>query len=272
MKPIFLTALLAAASLLPACSSSSDEPEQPGTPADEPKWHLVWQEEFNSPVINDEVWSRIPQGTIDWQKYQSTDPACTELRNGNLVLKGIVNPDTEADPRPYICGGVWTVGKKSFAPGSIKVRARLGNGAQGAWPAIWLMPYAPTVSWPSCGEIDIMERLNHETSVYQTVHSNYTYNLGIKDPANSITSELDPTKYHEFEAQIWTDRVDFFIDGRPTLRYPKVNGGASGQFPFFTDWELRLDMQLGGSWAGSVSPDQLPVEMEVDWVRYYQYY
>lgn len=271
MKPIILTAILAAAFVLPACSDS-DEPTEPTTPSDEPKWHLVWQDEFNSATFNESVWSRIPEGTPDWQKFQSTDPACVELRDGNLILKAIVNPDTESDPRPYICGGLWTVGKKSFAPGSIKVRARLGEGAQGAWPAIWMMPFAPKVSWPACGEVDIMERLNHDTSVHQTVHSHYTYTLGIKDPINTLATEVDPTEYHEFEAQIWADRVDFFIDGKRTLRYPKVNGGAQDQFPFFTDWELRLDMQLGGSWAGEVVPAQLPVEMEVDWVRYYQYY
>ena len=30
-------------------------------------------------------------------------------------------------------------------------------------------------------------------------------------------------------------------------------------------------MQLGGSWVGTVDPADLPVEMEVDWVRYYQW-
>ncbi len=29
-------------------------------------------------------------------------------------------------------------------------------------------------------------------------------------------------------------------------------------------------MQLDGPWAGAVDPAELPVEMEVDWVRFYQ--
>ena len=28
-------------------------------------------------------------------------------------------------------------------------------------------------------------------------------------------------------------------------------------------------MQLGGSWVGPVHPEELPVEMEIDWVRFY---
>lgn len=29
-------------------------------------------------------------------------------------------------------------------------------------------------------------------------------------------------------------------------------------------------MQLGGQWVGEVDPADLPVEMEVDWVKYYK--
>lgn len=254
------------------CSGGDDEPAEVPPVDNQPKWHLLWQDDFDGPEIDETVWSRIPQGTADWQKYQTTDPDYAVIRDGKLVLIAKVNDNTDVDPRPYLCGGVWTSGKKGFAPGSIQVKARLGSGAQGAWPAIWMMPFAPTVGWPNAGEIDIMERLNHETAVYSTVHSGYTYTLGIKDPANSVITNIDPTVYHVFEAQVWVDRVDFYIDGKLVLRYPKVNDGARGQFPFYTDWDIRLDMQLGGSWVGNVNSGQLPAEMEVDWVKYYQYY
>jgi hypothetical protein len=29
-------------------------------------------------------------------------------------------------------------------------------------------------------------------------------------------------------------------------------------------------MQLGGSWVGEIKPDDLPVEMWIDWVRFYK--
>lgn len=273
MKLLYNIALMCIAAAGCACSGSSSEEPSVNPPEAASKWHLIWQDDFAGDALDESVWSRIPQGSPDWQKFQSTDPRCLEIRDGKLLLKAIVNADNPDDSRPYICGGIWTSGKKRFAPGSIKVRARVGNGAQGAWPAIWMMPFAPVDPWPTCGEIDIMERLNHETTFYQTLHSNYTYNLGITDdPVNSMRTELDPMAYHEFEVQIWTDRVDFYIDGRRTLRYPKKNDGAQGQFPYFTEWDLRLDMQLGGSWVGSVDASQLPVEMEIDWVKYYQYY
>jgi hypothetical protein len=33
----------------------------------------------------------------------------------------------------------------------------------------------------------------------------------------------------------------------------------------------NIIMQLGGSWVGKVNPDDLPVEMEIDWVRFYEF-
>ena len=41
-------------------------------------------------------------------------------------------------------------------------------------------------------------------------------------------------------------------------------------FPILQPFYLLIDMQLGGSWVGAVDPKELPVEMYVDWVRFYQ--
>jgi hypothetical protein len=32
-----------------------------------------------------------------------------------------------------------------------------------------------------------------------------------------------------------------------------------------------LDMQLVDNWVGAINPDHLPVEMEIDWVRFYKF-
>lgn len=270
--PLILSALA-----ITACSDSDDEPADDGNTGNQPstgthKWHLQWEENFESATLDESVWSRTDRGTPDWQNTQSKDDRCYEMRNGNIVLKGIVNDDLTADPSPYLTGGIWTKGKKPFGPGCIQVRARLGKGAAGAWPAIWMMPFAEDEGWPECGEIDIMERLNHDDMIYQTLHSNYINTLGNKTPQNSITTDINPDRFNIYEVQIWETEVKFYVNNQLRLSYPKINGGASGQFPFYKEWYLIIDMQLGGSWVGAVDPAQLPVEMEVDWVRYYTYY
>ena len=49
-----------------------------------------------------------------------------------------------------------------------------------------------------------------------------------------------------------------------------ISTDKEGQYPFYQPYYLLIDMQLGGSWVGGVDPKDLPVEMLVDWVRYYE--
>lgn len=239
--------------------------------AEKPEWELVWTEDFDSGVLDTAVWSKTDRGKPDWQNTQSKNDSCYEFRDGLLILKGIVNPDTSVDPAPYLTGGIWTKDKKAFEPGRFEVRVRL-HGAKGAWPAVWLLPYEhEKYEWPMGGELDIMERLNNNHVAYQTVHSNYTQNLGrTANPPQGGTYPIDREGWNVYGVDILPDSIVFHINGQPTLTYPKINGGADGQFPFYIPQYLLIDMQLGGQWVGEVDPADLPVEMEVDWVKYYK--
>lgn len=252
----------------PSDPSDPSDPSEPGNPSGS-KWKLVWMDDFDGDDIDYSVWSRIPEGTPDWAKYQSLDDRCYEKRSSSLVLRGIVNDDTQKDKRPYLCGGIWTREKKSFAPGKIEVRARMTQ-AQGAWPAIWMMPFTSVKGWPYDGEIDIMEHLNFDRTVYQTLHSGYIDVEGNRyNPNYSSQGYIgDVTEYHVYGVEIYSDKLILTIDGYEKLYYPNLN--IEGQFPYYTNWDLRIDMQLGGSWVGNIVASQLPVEMEVDWVKYYE--
>lgn len=141
-------------------------------------WSLVWEENFNQKKgFDPQVWSKIPRGKADWNNYMTDFDSCFAMRKGKLVLRGIANQTLPNDTAPYLTGGVYTKGKKAFLDGRIEICAKL-NAAKGAWPAIWLLP--ENAKWPSGGEIDVMERLNDDSIAYQTVHSHYTYTLGIK--------------------------------------------------------------------------------------------
>lgn len=274
MKRKFLLSVALLSAVLLACGSSGDDviadPQEPVTPpAPESPWELVWEDDFTAPTVDDNVWSRITEGTPDWKKYQSTDDRCYEKRQSSIVFKGIVNDDKDADPRDYLCGGLYTAGKKAFGPGRIEVRARMTQ-ARGAWPAIWMMPFTSDKGWPHDGEIDIMEHLNFDRTVYQTLHSGYIDVDNHKsDPLYSRQSPVAKVdEYHVYGVDVTADKIVFHIDGVETLTYPRME--IDGQYPFFREWDLRIDMQLGGSWVGRIDPSQLPVEMEVDWVRYYR--
>ena len=251
--------------MLYAMSINAQLPDAP----DGKTWRLEWSETFDKTQIDTEIWSKIPRGEADWRKYMSDDASLFEIRDGNLVLRGIVNPSTAADTSKYLTGGLWTKGKKNFEPGLIMVRAKL-QGGKGVWPAIWLLPSDDSKPWPVEGEVDIMERLSSQQAVHQTVHSYYTYNLGHKtDPVNTRMVEMNPEEYNTYAAAILPDKVMFYINGKETFNYPKINDGAEQQYPFYREMYLIIDMQLGG-WAGDIDPKDLPVEMLVDKIEYYK--
>lgn len=118
-----------------------------------PKWELVWEDNFDGAEPDTTIWSRIPRGRPDWQNTQSFDNRCYEMRDGCLILKGIVNDNMDVDTAKYLTGGLWTKDKHAFHRGRIEVRARL-HGARGAWPAIWTLPYEiDKYVWPMGGEV-----------------------------------------------------------------------------------------------------------------------
>jgi len=125
-----------------------------------------------------------------------------------------------------------------------------------------------------------MERLNGEDKAYQTVHSEYTVKMGIKEPKQGATGKIDPDDYNVYAVEMYPDSLSFFINDIHTFSYPrlaadslaKINASVASdvQFPFNREYYLLLDMQLGGSWVGAVEPDDLPMEMWIDWVRFYK--
>lgn len=233
------------------------------------EWQLVWEENFDqSATFDTAVWSKIPRGTADWNNYMSDWDSLYAVRHGHLVLRGIRNTTLPGDTAAYLTGGVFTQGKKSFMDGRLEIRAKL-NGATGAWPAFWLLPEEG--KWPMGGEIDIMERLSHDSIAYQTVHSHYTYDLGFKDtPPHGSTGPICPSDYNVYAVELHADSLCFYINGQHTFTYPRIETEQEGQFPFHQPFYLLLDMQLGGNWVGRIDPEQLPVEMYIDWVRFYQ--
>ncbi len=233
------------------------------------EWQLVWEENFEQQGSFDRsVWSKIPRGTADWNRHMSDFDSCYAMRDGHLVLRGLVNHSLPQDTSPVLTGGVYSKGKRLFSNGRIEIKARL-HGARGAWPAFWLLPERG--KWPKGGEIDIMERLNNDSIAYQTVHSYYTHVLGFKDnPKQGGIGRIDPNDYNVYAVELYPDSLSFYINREHTFTYPRIETDEKGQFPFNQSYYLLLDMQLGGSWVGKVYPEDLPVEMEIDWVRFYQ--
>ena len=211
--------------------------------AQQPRYELIWQEDFNGSTFDEKYWTKIPRGNADWCRHMSDEPSLYEVKDGNLILRGKVNDGiVPQDTARYITGGLYTKDKKTITHGKVEIKAKL-QAAQGAWPAFWMLPNTGT--WPNGGEIDIMERLNHDSIAY------------------------NPDDYNVYAVEILPDSLVFSINGNHTFTYPRIETDKEGQFPFGTPYYILIDMQIEGSWVGKANPAEYPVEMQIDWVKVY---
>lgn len=252
--------------VLNACSTTNMEK------TNNEKWQLIWEDDFSEAnSLDDSKWNVVKRNKADWGNYMSDLPELIQNKNGKLYLRGIVNPDQNADPVPYLTGGVHTKDKFNFTYGKIEIRAKLEN-AQGAWPAIWMLPNGSKYGeYPRNGEIDLMERLNADAQFYQTIHSYYT--LELKETTNPKSGAITPvnaTRYNVYGLEWFTDKLVFTLNGVETFVYPRLEDVDASQWPFDQPFYLVLSMQLEGSWVGEAKPEDLPVQMLIDWVKVYK--
>ncbi len=234
------------------------------------KWKLIWSEEFDQKngKLDATKWTPCERAKSDWSNYMSKREDLYELKNGYLRLTGVVNKDQSKDKVPFLTAGVTSKGKFDFKYGKIEIRAKF-KSAQGAWPALWML--GAEKSWPKNGEIDLMEHLNYQDQVYQTVHSSYTVSKGGKGkPQSSVKAKIDREKFNTYGAEWDKDKVVFLVNGKVTMTYPRLSDKGEQQFPFDQPFYIILSMQIEGDWVGKADPKQYPAWMDVDWVRVWQ--
>ena len=233
---------------------------------------LMFSDEFDKDGNPDPAkWTLCPKGNPDWCNQMSESYDQAYVKDGNLVLVG------EKINGEYLAGGIQTKDKFSFSNGRVECRARITRFPNGAFPAIWMMPQTPIYQgWPACGEIDIMEHVQQEPHVHQTIHTHYRNNLGHQKGTTAQT----PCNYWDFIVYSvdWTpDNLTFYVDGKETFTYSNMNlpdEAEMMQWPFGSGstYYLILNMGLGdpGTWAGPMDDINLPAVMEIDWIRVYQ--
>ena len=178
-----------------ACSSSDDSMVTPLTRSDAVSEKIVFQDDFNqTDSIPDKTkWGLCKKGSPAWSKYLSESYDQAYVHDGKLVLIA------EKVNGVYKTGGVQSLGKAEFQYGKIEICARFTKTAKGGWPAIWMMPAKPVYSgWPACGEIVIMEQLNHDGIVYQTIHNHYKNDLGFTKPVPTKTVPYNKGQFNVF--------------------------------------------------------------------------
>ena len=231
-------------------------------------WRLVWSDEFGGDEIDGTSWQRCLRYGSPWNRHMSLLDSLVKVQGGVVELWGINTPEGYQDSLKFLTGGLDSRGMRAIRNGRIDVRARLDQ-AQGFWPAIWMMPES-NLPWPEAGEIDIMEHLNFDDYIYQTVHSGHIEGLRQPKTQHDHKEKVDVTVFNVYSVEITPNEIIYYINGRRTFSYPRLDPEPEGQYPF-DDYEyyMILSAQLGGHWIGPIEAEQLPVKMEVDYVRFY---
>ena len=138
-------------------------------------------------------------------------------------------------------------------------------------PAIWMLSEKNIYPNQHNGEMDIMEKLNHDDFAYQTTHNHYTIKLEQTEPKKYATAKIDRTDFNIYSVSWYPDKLVYAINGVKSYEYPKVAGAGTYQWPFDQPYYLIIDQQMEHEWPGMITnPEELPISMTVDWVRLYQ--
>ena len=263
--------MFVAAAFLVSCSKDNatgktiiTQPVDPPKPATPVTYSLVWSDEFNGDSVDPANWT-METGSLnvnnEKEYYQAANAT---VENGNLVITA---KREDMGGFPYTSSRMNSLGKVSAKYGRIEARIKIPLGA-GLWPAFWMMGTdLPTVNWPNCGEIDIMEHVNADDLFYGTIHwngGNGHVQYGDK------TAIANPDDYHIYAVEWDNAGIRWYIDNTLFLTANttnNINNTGAFQQPFF----ILLNMAVGGDFPKvPVDETKLPAKMYVDYVRVYK--
>ncbi len=232
----------------------------------------LWHDEFDGDIDSEKWTFEIGTGASGWGnnewEYYTNRKENAYIKDGILHIRA--NKE-DYEGSKYTSARMITKGKFSFTYGTIEARIALPVG-KGIWPAFWLLGQnIDAVSWPACGEIDIIEAVNSESVVYGTNHWAYEgnhaeYGNNTKDYYGT-SKELDITQFHTYK-MVWDENVIvMYVDD---FKYHEISikESTGGTDAFHKPFFFILNVAVAGNWPGfEVDDSQFPNELLVDYIR-----
>jgi beta-glucanase (GH16 family) len=233
-----------------------------------PGYTLTWSDEFNGPdgsAADATKWN-FETGGGGWGNNElevyASGTKNAVVQGGTLVITARKVCEGGCT---YTSARMQTKGKFSQKYGRFVARIQIPYG-QGIWPAFWMLgDNIDAVSWPACGEIDIMENIGKEPSqVHGSLHAPNLDRSG----TDALSSGRFADDFHTYAIDWDATRIQFFVDDK---LYETQMPGGGGTWAFDHPFFVLLNVAVGGTWPGN--PDgtsTFPQTMKVDWVRAYQ--
>jgi beta-glucanase (GH16 family) len=258
---------------------------------------LVWSDEFaNSGTSNilpdSKTWTYDTGfrccGNNELETYcaaGSTSSPCDPTNpNAYIDTTGILHiVGRNPSGTTYTSARLKTEGLVSFMYGRIEAKMKLPE-SQGMWPAFWLLGNnIVTISWPGCGELDVMEHIdgNNPPPYAGAQPPGYDWIAGSVHGGTSSAEANGSQTYHPtgFSAADWhtygmiwsKGQIQYYVDDPSNVYASFTPANFPGTWPFDQGPQfVILNLAIGGDWPGN--PDGttvLPGDMQVDYVRVY---
>jgi beta-glucanase (GH16 family) len=232
---------------------------------------LIWEDDFTGTTLNRANWDYENNYSRpnEVQNYVAgTNNVWVE--NSNLVIKA---KRESSNGKEWSSGCIHTDNKREFMYGRFEAKIKIPQTV-GSFPAFWTLggnyEEGNGITWPYCGEIDIMEHKygyawTTAGALYRTdlVWDNWdAKDLGRVDSGN-IGSFDD---YHVYAMEWTANKLDYYVDDR-LIGHSDISDDSQW-FMFHQPHYILLNQALGAA-GGSVPSDMTEYTMYVDWVRVY---
>ncbi|WP_411895756.1 family 16 glycosylhydrolase [Winogradskyella sp. A2] len=238
--------------------------------------NLSWHDEFAEDGAPDPgMWTYdIGIGDNGWGnnelQYYTDRPENVVVEDGMLKITAI---QESFEGSGYTSARILTKGLFEQKYGRFEARMKLPFG-KGMWPAFWLLgSNIDEVSWPFCGEIDVMENGgSNPTIVSSAVHGpGYSGGNPIKKEYTFDSSRAD--EFHIYGIEWGPRYINFYVDDvlynqlTPESLDAKNVDRSNWVFdngPFY----IIINLAVGGNFDGNPNADTVfPQTMYVDYVR-----
>jgi len=229
------------------------------------QWEMIWNDEFDNPILDNSKWINDVGGN-GWgnneAQYYTAGSANLSMNNG---LATITAKAQQFGSNQYTSAKIISKNLFDVKYGKIEGRMKCPMG-KGLWPAFWMLgSNIDTVSWPQCGEIDIMEHINNEPKIHGTAHWN---NVGHQYLGGTINT--DPAVFHTYSIVWDANSIKWYMDDQ--LYYIlNISNNTNGTEEFHKKFYLILNLAVGGNWPGYPDASTVfPAEFVIDYIRVYK--
>jgi beta-glucanase (GH16 family) len=166
----------------------------------------------------------------------------------------------------------------AFTYGRIEFRAMV-PAEKGNWSAGWTLGdnYVDELSWPFCGEIDILESVGYQMdnatgngTAHASAHSGaYYFKLGNQPTATTAVENMN-NAFHTYAVDWTPDSITASVDGTTYFAYRDTSTPLS--WPFDQAQNIILNLTMGGGWGALEGMDETVTtqKMTIDYVRVYE--